>query len=267
MPSSKDRSVPLCEMRAPFATTCCALSTASRGLSKKASLVLPDAWLRTTFVESPELPRKTRDRLDILRWKLKRLVPFRVEDLRLSATPVEPFPDQEEPQRLLVGFGIEMLLSQIEEAFAAAGVHIGYITNNTLAMVSSLEHNLSDEGLGALVSVYRDAYTLCYFQRQEPVLYRFKSMADGQALRTDAVLRELRLTTHFIRQHFADEPVERLFLAAYEEDEATWLHWLNDVFEAEPQPLVFNHFQLTRTQVGPAWVETAPLLGAACFEV
>lgn len=233
----------------------------------EASLVLPDSWLRTTFIESSELPRRTRDRLDILRWKLKRLVPFRVEDLRISASSVEPFPDQEEPERLLVGFGIELLLSQIEDAFAAAGVKVGHITNNTLALVNSLEHNLSDEGLAALVAVYPDAYALCYFRRREPVLYRFKSMADGQPLRTDAVLRELRLTTHFVKQHFVDETLDGLFLAAHEDDEGTWLNWMSEAFQAQPQPLIFDHFLLTRTQVGPSWLETAPLLGAASFEV
>lgn len=237
------------------------------GPLEEASLVLPDAWLRTTFLESPELPRKTRDRLDILRWQLKRLVPFRVEDLRISATPVQPFPDQEEPERLLVGFGLELLISQIEEAFEAAGVHIGSIINNTMAMTSSLTHNLSEDGMAALVSVYQDAYTLCYFRRDEPLLYRFKSITEGQLLRTDAVFRDLRLTTNFVHQHFADERLERLYLAAPTDDEVNWLAWMEDVFETRPEPLIFDHFLLNRTQVGPSWLETAPLLGAAGLEV
>lgn len=237
------------------------------GPVESASLVVPDAWLRLLFIESPELPRRTRDRLDILRWKLKRLVPFRVEDLRISATPVETFPDQEEPQRLLVGFAIETLMAQIEDAFAAAGVEIGCIINSTLAMVASLKHNAGPQGLSGLVAVYPDAYTLCFFRHQEPVLYRYKSSADGLPIRTDSVLRDLRLTTHFVQQHFADAGLEHLFLAAHQDDEAMWLGWLAEVFAAPPEPLVFEHFQLTRTQVGPSWLETAPLLGAASLEV
>lgn len=237
------------------------------GTVEDASLVVPDAWLRLLFVESPELPRRTRDRLDILRWKLKRLVPFRVEDLRLSATPVETFPEQEEPQRLLVGFAIEVLMAQIEAAFAAAGVKLGCIINNTLAMVTSLEHHVSPHGLAGLVAVYPDAYTLCFFRHHEPVLYRFKSSADGQPIRAESVMRDLRLTTHFVQQHFADGGLEHLFLAAHQDAETAWLGWLAEAFEARPEPLVFEHFQLTRTQVGPSWLETAPLLGAASLEV
>ncbi len=55
---------------------------------REASLVLPDAWLRLTFIESLELPRAAEARDEIVRWKVKRLLPFRVEDLRLVAEPV-----------------------------------------------------------------------------------------------------------------------------------------------------------------------------------
>ena len=34
-----------------------------------------------TFIETAELPKAAQLRDEVLRWKLKRLVPFRVEDL------------------------------------------------------------------------------------------------------------------------------------------------------------------------------------------
>ena len=89
---------------------------------KEASLVLPDAWLRVTFSEITDVPRQAEARDEVLRWKLRRLVPFRVDELRVGAVEVEPLPVQEEPRRLLLGFGVEQLLAQIEDAFAAHGV-------------------------------------------------------------------------------------------------------------------------------------------------
>ena len=52
---------------------------------------------------------------------LKRLVPFRVDELRIGAQEVEPLPNQpaEEPERLLLGFAVDQLLTQVEDAFAA----------------------------------------------------------------------------------------------------------------------------------------------------
>ncbi len=233
---------------------------------KEASLVLPDSWLRLIFTELGELPRKAQARDEMLRWKLKRLVPFRVEDLRISATRVTPFPSQEQPLRLLIGFGIELLISQIEDAFAAAGIKLGRIVNTTLALAASLDHIVEARDLAGLVAVYPEAYTLSFFRRGEPLLYRYK--ATGLASASGATVhRDLRLTDRFLSQHFAETPLSRMFLAAPHEQEDQWLEWLGDEVAATPEPLAFEHFALSRTQVGPTWLQAAPLLGAACLEV
>ncbi len=234
------------------------------GPIQAASLVLPDSWLRLTFTELSELPRKPQAREEMLRWKLKRLVPFRVEDLRVSATPVTAFPDQEQPVRLLIGFAIELLLAQIEDAFAAVGVELGRVVNTTLALAASLEHTIEARDLAGLVAVLPDAYTLSFFRRGEPLLYRYKASAEAPA---GSALHDLRLTDSFLRQYFPQTPISRMFLAAPEEQEEQWLQWIGDEIGIQPEPLAFEHFQLSRTQVGPTWMETAPLLGAACLEV
>jgi hypothetical protein len=236
------------------------------GPLKEAALVLPDRWLRLNFTEITTLPRRPRDIQDVLRFKLKRLVPFRVEDLRVSATEVYPFPNQEEPRRLLLGFALDTLLTQLEDAFAAVGVELGRITNTTLALIASLEHNLSAQDLAALITVQPGAYTVCYFQAGEPLLYRYKALPESTHP-SSSVRRDLRLTSGFVSQHFPDRPLSRLYLAAPEESEERWLDWLTDEFEIVPEPLAFGHFDITRTQVGPTWMETAPLLGAASLEV
>ncbi len=236
------------------------------GPVETASLVLPDTWLRLTFLELSELPKKAAEREEVLRWKLKRLVPFRVEDLRIDPLPVTPFPTQEEPLRLLLGFAIEVLVSQIEEAFSAAGVELGRIVNATQATLAGLEHAVSPQDLAALVMVQDDAYTLSYFRAGEPLVYRYKAYAE-EGGGGSAVRRDLRMTASFVRQHFPETPPRRLFLAAPLESEERWLGWLYDELEVSPEPLSFEHFDLARTQVGPTWLQTAPLLGAVSLEV
>src|SRR5262249_10051136 len=106
---------------ASFGQRVAALVRAIPGGVREASLVVPDIWLRIPFSESRERPRTGPARDEVLRWKLRRLVPFRVDELRIDATEVAPLPRQEEPRRLLMGFAIELLLAQLEDAFAAAG--------------------------------------------------------------------------------------------------------------------------------------------------
>lgn len=233
---------------------------------KEASLVLPDAWLRLIFTEVSDLPRRADDIQDVLRWKLKRIVPFRVEELRVSSTEVVPFPNQEEPRRLLLGFALETLIEQIESAFGAAGITLGRITNNTLALQASLDTNNRPEELSALVAVSPFSFTVSYVLNGLPLLYRFKALPAGAA-EPKATIRDLRLTANFVSQNFPDKHLARLYLAALPEEEEHWVEVLRQGLDVEPEPLAFQHFPLSRTQVGPSWAHTAPLLGAASLEV
>lgn len=233
----------------------------------EATLVLPDEWLRLIFIELQELPKKSNDRLDVLRLNLKPLVPIRIEDLRLSATVVDPFPGQEGAVRMLVGFALDRLLDQIEDAFAEAGVVIGRVTNTSLALLESLKHNLDSDDMAVLLTVLPRAYTVTYMLDGQPVLYRYKPLGEAERFDRTGVNRDLRLTANFMAQHFPDRPPRRFFLAAGADVEAQWLEWTHDLLDIAPEPLSFDHFLLTRTQVGPTWIETAPLLGAASLEV
>jgi len=236
---------------------------------KQASLVLPDDWLRLTFAEITELPRKVREVEDVLRWKLKRLVPFNVDELRVSATEVSPVPGQDEPRRLLLGIGLENQLAQIEASFAAAGVQIGTITNTTLALLSSLEEAVERQDLAALISTDGETYTLSYFHAGEPLIYRFKAFTKAMSaeVRELSVARDLRLTGRFVRDRFSELSLQRVFLAAAAEVEEDWRRLIQTELGLPAEPLNLDLFPLVGAQVGASWLETAPLLGAARLEV
>ena len=50
---------------------------------REASVVLPDAWTRSMVLELGDLPEEPAARLEVLRFRIKRMVPYRVEDLRI----------------------------------------------------------------------------------------------------------------------------------------------------------------------------------------
>ncbi len=231
----------------------------------EASLVLPDAWLRLAFIEAGDLPRAEQARDEVVRWKVRRLLPFRVEELRLAAAEVAPLPRQDEPRRLLVGYALEVLLAQLEEAFAAAGVWVGRITNESLALVPAVGDVLAGAQLGALAVVRDGGYTLLFTRRGEPVLYRFKALDDTLAT-ASTVERDLRLTRAFVAEQLPDLTLDRVVVAATGDSGRGWQQWLGSGLGRDGELLESLRLPLAAAErVG--WMEVAPMLGAARQEV
>jgi len=232
---------------------------------REGSLLLPDAWLRLAFTEVGDLPRAPREREEVLRWKLRRLVPFRVDELRVAASEVEALPAQEEPRRLLLGFALEQLLAQAEAAFAAAGVRLGLVANASLALLHALRTRPAD-GLDALALIDGEGQSLLFARGDQPVLHRYKPAAGGEAGgHGRLVVRDLRLTLSFLAENVPGAELRRVLLLAPPALEERWLDWLTEGLGRPALPLAREHLLLAGDP-GTAWNETAPLMGAACVE-
>lgn len=232
---------------------------------RDASLVVPDAWLRVSFTEITDIPRQSEARDEVLRWKLRRLVPFRVDELRVGGVEVEPLPVQEEPRRMLLGFGVEQLLAQLEDAFAAHHVRIGRITSSSLGLFSAVE--LPPGGFSAVVQVEADGYTLIFARGGEPVLHRYKPQETPQA---GFVTRDLKLTRNFLDEHFPSSVLGPVLLLAPPEEEQGWMDLLREgLGVSSVTPVDGRTLPSLRSEdpVAPPWREIAPMLGAVRQEV
>jgi hypothetical protein len=254
---------------------------------KESSLVVPDGWLRTAFAGVADLPANGAAREEVLRWKLKRLVPFRVDELRVRAVEVAPLAGQEEPRRLLLGFGVESLLGALERSFESAGVHLGRIANQGLSALGGLAHPaVAEGGLIGLVLVAERGYSAVFARvaggQTEPVLHRFKSFSDALPLeaRAGAVRRDMRLTRRYLEDHIPEAPLGGVTLAAPEGESALWAEWLErgldlPVALADDGPVVAvrgagGAARGAALQGGlerPPWPELLSLAGTVCQEV
>ena len=226
----------------------------------RASLVLPDRWLRTVVVDMGETPWRSDD--EVLRWRLKKLVPFRVEDLRLRAVEANGSGDS----RVLVGFAIEQLLAEIESIFRSCGIRIGQVTNRSLGTASAMS---DAPELRSIAVLDEDCYSLVFVVSRRAVILRYKAFNPkdlGEGL--EAVVRQdLRITRGFLREELPEHPLSRALLCGPPVSEATWLPLLEECLGAPSQLLSQEDLRPTSLPMAEPWHLMAPLLGAAGMEV
>lgn len=228
---------------------------------REASLLVPDAWLRLAFVDLEERPRRSQERDEVLRWRLAKLVPFRVEDLRIQAVDSVPLPGQSEQHRLLVGFALERLLQALEATFSDHGVRLGQIVNESLAVARLLPLE-SDGGVTALVYTRGGEVSQLFGWHGEVVFHRHKRL-EVPDRESESVRRDLLLTRSFLEDAMGGTSLDRLLLLADRDRRARWSDWLEGVFGREPQSLGPDDLPLAADAPLTSWLELAPLVGVA----
>ena len=240
----------------------------------RASLVLPDRWLRLVLADGTDLPRRAADRDEAILWKLRNLVPFRIEDLRVRSR-VAGHGDR---RRALIAFAIDQLLGQLEVQFASAGVQIGRITCESLALRAALAHSPNRDGkdrfagLSAQVLARPDGYTLLFLDNGEPLLYRYKVADPSAGVDVSAALarRELALTLRYLEEEVPDLPLTSARVAAEGDAMDTWLGCLREGLGVEPEAITSDQVPGGSSVASPwamPWHEMAPMVGAAVEEV
>ena len=51
---------------------------------RRAAVIVPTAWVRTHLMDFDELPRRSLELDDVVRWRLKKLLPVLPSELRVS---------------------------------------------------------------------------------------------------------------------------------------------------------------------------------------
>lgn len=238
---------------------------AAPGGVETASLVLPDSWLRVAFTELEELPRGRAERRRVLEWKLQRLVPLRVDDLRVHETEV-PSLDGGGERRFLVCFALESLLAQLERLFAGAGVRLGRIVPASLAAAAALEAGAEQGETTGLVMVGPEGYSLTFLRGGEPFLHRFRALADGGGA-DRLVVRDLKLTQAFLDERAPGSSPSRVLLLAPEDSVMTWVQRLVAGLGLPVHALGREQLPLSGQLRHADLSVVAPLLGAVCQEV
>ncbi|HEU4635657.1 MAG TPA: hypothetical protein VFS41_05720 [Edaphobacter sp.] len=144
--------------------------TGDRGRS--ITLIVPDATVRVLLLDFDALSSKPAEALAVIRFRLKKLLPFDSEHAALSYQIMSS--DKNAVRVLAVAMPHEVL-AEYEGAVAAAGYTAGAVLPSTLAALSCVDEALSPV---LLVNTDYGAVTTAIVQGGVLLLHRFLELAD-----------------------------------------------------------------------------------------
>ena len=160
------------------------------------ALLLPDPVVRVFLLHFDTFPRRSDEAIPLLRWRLKKSVPFDVEDTVVS---YHLQPARGEGVEVLAAVARQRIVRQYEELVEAAGCHPGVVLSSTLATLPLLE-----EGRTTLVArMAGRALTTVIARGDSLCVYRCTEMADdASALPAQALLDEIYPAVAFCQDNW-----------------------------------------------------------------
>lgn len=149
------------------------------------ALLIPDPVVRVFILPFETLPRRSDEALPILRWRLKKSVPFDVEETVVSWTRQT---GREGNLEVLTAVARQRIVREYEEAVESQRASVGVVLSSTLATLPLLENR----GATLLVRLAGKTLTTVIVSGGTLCVYRSSEMhADSATLDPQAMLDEI----------------------------------------------------------------------------
>jgi type IV pilus assembly protein PilM len=180
-------------------------SASGRG-RRGAALILPDNSLRIAVVDFETLPEKDEERLGLIKFRLRRTLPFDIDEAALSWF-VQP------GNKVVAAVAPVEIVARYEAPFRAAGLQPGLITSSALTMMELLPR------MGSILVALRSPGGLTVLAVQNSVLTLARSLelTPGESDPLAEVSADLYPTLVYLEDQTGARP-ERLIVAGFGEE-------------------------------------------------
>lgn len=189
----------------------------SRGGSK-VSLALPDSLAKVVILDLPDLPRRSVQAREMIRWKVRRTIPFRAEDAVLSYQLLPAIDGR--GARVLAVVAPRKVVEQYEGILEGMGLRAGLIDISSFnvynALRAAVAATVPPEADHALVNATETSFTLLIFRGESLLFYRCKNYHVGGGFQGEeslrVVQRELRSSLSYYREKLGGEELAHTFV-------------------------------------------------------
>ena len=178
------------------------------GSPTRVALVVPDSAAKVSLMMFEQIPGRTADLDQMVRWQARKTVPFRVEDAQVSYTP--GLPTEGGGRELIVSLMRRDIVEEYEAVCASAGGHAGVMDLASFSLVNAvLVGNVTDGSDWLLVHVAHGYSTIAIVRQGQLILFRNRP-AEGDGNLADLVHQ----TTMYYEDRLDGGGFGRAFLAA-----------------------------------------------------
>jgi type IV pilus assembly protein PilM len=211
-----------------------ALRTALGSVSprtRSVTLVLPDASVRVFVLDFDTLPPKQAEALPVLRFRLRKMVPFDVEHAGVS---YQVLGEKRGELKVLTAVVPGAVLQEFESAVRAAGYEPGAVLPSSLAALASRE------SMEAMLTANMSGSTLTtsIANGQDLLLYRTLELPADHAQRLGEVQRGIAVAAAYFEDKLQAKP-SRLYYSGMD-GAGEFSRWINDpeltVTDLVPRP-------------------------------
>ncbi len=199
--------------------------------SRAVSLVLPDLLIRVFVLDFDTLPAKAAEALPVLRFRLRKMVPFDVEHAGISYQVLSQTRDE---CRVLAAIVPGPILAEYEAAVRAAGYEPGAVLSSSLAALETID---SLEAILA-ANLSAGALTTTIAAGEDLLLYRTLDLAQDPGDRVLDIRRGIAVAAAYFEDKLHARPT-RLHYGG-NEPLADFTAWIGDpdleVVDFVPRP-------------------------------
>jgi len=193
------------------------------------ALLVPDLVVRVFILPFDSLPRRAREALPLLRWRLKKSVPFDVEETTVSWMRQDARAGGLE---IVTAVARQPIVREYEALVESFGARPGVVLSSTLATLPLLE----ERGATLLVRLCGKTLTTVIVRGAILCLYRSTEMRVDAALESKALLDEVFPAVAYY-QDIWGETIDRARLSGFGAKENFLSHTLAEELQISAEPI------------------------------
>lgn len=150
------------------------------GRPRRVGLVLPDVVAKVSIVRFEQVPHRTEELNELIRWQVRKTTPFPIDEAQVSHVPGVDGPDGHE---FMVTVARRAVIEEYESMCADAGTHAGVVDISTLNVANAVMAGTdrpTDDWL--LVNVTSDCASIAVLRGTHVIVFRSRSATADESL-------------------------------------------------------------------------------------